>query len=163
MITIGVEAKSWERTTHTFLRFGPGLPLGLGSPLPSTAAAPRLTPFFLGPSVGGPIAAAGGAGVPLPAGVPGLESDGVSPLAAVGFGTVDEFDEESLASLPAGESALVGEGSSGVMIFRSRSAVTVHVKTRLGLPTVAFRRSTADADFLTEGAIAKMERIEAIR
>lgn len=65
------------------LFLGPGLARALGmpsGPTPFAAAADRLMPFFLIPSVGGPIA--GGAGVPLPAGVGGFESEALSPFDA---------------------------------------------------------------------------------
>lgn len=50
---------TWATSTYSFCFFlGPGFPLTLGSPLPFAAAAAfLLTPFFLGPSAGGPIVA----------------------------------------------------------------------------------------------------------
>lgn len=73
---------------------GPGFPRTLGSPL--RAAAPLLTPFFLGPSAGGPMLTEGGAGVPA-AGVLGLESDAFSVVEfTVAAGSVVDVAGDSL-------------------------------------------------------------------
>lgn len=68
-------------------------------------AADRLTPFFLGPSAGGPIVDEG-AGVPLAAGVLGVESEALSALEGAVAWSVALVAGESLA----GDSSLV-EGS----------------------------------------------------
>ena len=84
--------------------FGPGLPLGLGSPSgPNAGPALLFTPFFLTPSVGGGIDEGTGVPVPVPvaAGVLAFESEAWSPLEldATGgrFEIVDEdsFDGDS--------------------------------------------------------------------
>ncbi len=66
----------WDAYNLAFF-FGPGLPLilAVGSLL-FAAAAFLFTPFFLGLSVGGPIGAC--EGVPLGAGVPGLDGEALS-------------------------------------------------------------------------------------
>lgn len=112
--------------THSLCFFlGPGLPRALGSPF--TAPALRLTPFFLGPSRGGPIGC--GAGVPLAAGVAGLESDAFSALD--GAGTVVEVAGESLASSLSGVSSFLSE--AGSMMARSFRGSTLRVTMRDGV------------------------------
>jgi hypothetical protein len=115
---------------------GPGLPriLAVGSLL-FAAAALLLTPFFLRLSVGGPMGAC--EGVPLAAGVPGLDGVAFSSCdaAAVGLspgGTGDDADD-SLA----GVSSFVQDGSR---ILRSRSDGTCSVTIADDLPA-DFRRS----------------------
>lgn len=79
--------------------FGPGLPLGFGSPSGPSAGPDLFTPFFLTTSVGGGIE--DGTGVPTATGVLVVDSGGLSPfeLGATGsvFETVDEdsFDGDS--------------------------------------------------------------------
>lgn len=127
---------------------GPGFPLGLADPsvAPFAPTADRLVPFFLGPSVGGPMT--DGAGVPSAAGVAVLESDAFSPLELTG---ADELAGESLTSLGTGTS--LTEGVSSLMkpgkISRSRAGDTARVTTRLGLPPALRRPSVA----LPDGAI----------
>lgn len=67
---------AWNTYNLAFF-FGPGLPLilAVGSLALATAAL-RLTPFFLGFSVGGPMVACDG--VPLAAGVLGLDGEALS-------------------------------------------------------------------------------------
>src|SRR4051812_23220310 len=99
--------------------FGPGLPRALGSPF--AAAALRLTPFFLGPSTGGPIDC--GTGVPPAAGVGGLESDAIS-----GAGMVVEVAGDSFKSSLTGVSSL--GRVDGATMARSFRGVTLSVTTR---------------------------------
>lgn len=88
---------------------GPGRPLGLGSPVPF---AVLLTPFFFGPSVGGPIDAGTGVSV---AGVAGLESDGFSSAEPfVGAGGLEEAAAASWTSSLAGESSLFKDSGSTI-------------------------------------------------
>ena len=133
---------------------GPGFPLTLGSPLPFAAAvALLLTPFFLGPSVGGPIAADWAAGVPA-GGELGVESDAFS---------VPEVAAAAGDCLAAGVSSLTKSGST---MARSFWGGTLRVTMWVGLGDAALvmvaaavlldlRRSlAAAAAFLLEGAIA---------
>lgn len=86
---------------------GPGLPRTLGwpsGPVPLTAED-LLMPFFLTPSVGGPMT--GGAGVPLAAGVAGLESEALSPLEAGAAWRVADAAGDSCDSL----TSLTGDSS----------------------------------------------------
>ena len=67
----------WESYSRAFF-LGPGLPRTFGGASGPNAAAVLLFPFFLTASVGGGIN--DGPGVPMGAGVFGLDSDGVSPF-----------------------------------------------------------------------------------
>lgn len=140
-------------STHSLCFFlGPGLPLTLGSPFPFAAApALLLTPFFLGPSVGGPMVADWAAGVPA-GGELGVESDAISVL---------ELGAASGDCL-AGVSSLTKSGSTMACSFWD-DTLRVTMWVGLGEPapvTVAtavlldLRRSLAAAAFLLEGAIA---------
>lgn len=104
---------------------GPGLPRILGS-IPFAPAAFRFTPFFLEPSVGGPMEAG--------AGVLGFDSEALSPFdTAAGVsvkGRVVEAAGDSLESLAAGDSSLTEAAS---MIFRRLSGDTFST-TSEGLP-----------------------------
>ena len=120
---------------------GPGLPRGLGSPLGVAApGAPRFTPLFLGPSAGGPMAAACGAGVPG-AGVFGVESEAFS-LELGAAGSVFEVAGDSLLSLT-GDSSLTDSGST---MRRSFSGDSFKVTMRLSL-------SLMDAAGVDEAAV----------
>lgn len=103
---------------------GPGLPRTLATTsLPLAPAAPRLTPFFLTTSVGGPITACDD-------GVPGVESEAFSPLeAAVGrsAGVLTSGAGEPWT----GDSATRDDGS---MILRSFSGATCKVTSMVNLP-----------------------------
>jgi hypothetical protein len=97
--------------------FGPGLPLGLGSPSgPNEGPALLLTPFFFTPSVGGGMDE--GTGVPLAAGVLTFDSDGLSPfeLGATGGGFEidddDSFDGDSSLTSVAGSNLCRALGGS---------------------------------------------------
>lgn len=107
--------------------FGPGRPLAFGSPVPFAAL---LTPFFFGPSRGGPIGC--GTGVPLAAGVAGLESIGISVARFVAAGTVARAGGASLRSSLV--SSLMGVSSffsdSGSTIARNFRAPTLRVTMR---------------------------------
>ena len=131
---------------------GPGLPLTLGSPLPfAAAAALLLTPFFLGPSLGGPMTTDWSAGVPV-GGELGDESDAFSvPELAAAAG-----------DCLAGVSSLTKSGSTMARSFCD-DTLRVMMLEGLGeaaLATVAvvvlldLRRSLAAAACLLEGAIA---------
>ncbi len=142
----------WSAGAYSFCFFlGPGFPLALGSPLPFAAAvALRLTPFFLGPSAGGPMVADWSAGVPA-GGELGVESDAFS-APELGAAAGDCLT---------GVSSLTKFGSR---MARSFWGGTLRVTMRLGLGDAAvvtaaavvlldFRRSLAAAAFLLEGAI----------
>lgn len=105
------------------------MPLALGSPLPFAAPAALLVPFFLGPSVGGPIGC--GAGVPPAAGVAGLESEAFSALDTGAAGRVVDVAGESFASL-GGVSSFTSR-DSGSTIALSLSVGTCNVTVRLDL------------------------------
>jgi len=143
---------AWATSTYSFCFFlGPGFPLTLGSPLPFAAAAAfLLTPFFLGPSAGGPMVADWAAGVPA-GGELGVESDAFSVLE---LGT-------AAGDCLTGVSSLTKSGST---MARSFWDGTLRVTTRLALGDGALvtaaaavlldlRRSLAAAAFLLEGAI----------
>lgn len=150
-----------EVGTYSFCFFlGPGFPRTLGSPLPlAAAAALRLTPFFLGPSVGGPIETDWAAGVPA-GGELGVESDALS-MFELGAAAGDSLT---------GVSSLTKSGST---MARSFWGVTFRVTTWVDLGGDAavteeavvvlldLRRSlAAPAPFLPEGAIAAGRRVE---
>lgn len=116
--------------------FGPGLPLilAIGSD-PFAAAALLFTPFFFGPSVGGPMGACDG--VPAAAGVPGVDSETLSPFDAAGacsLGTGVGAGGDSFT----GDSSLMDDGS---MIFRSLMEGTRSVTNAAGGLPEDFRRS----------------------
>jgi hypothetical protein len=153
------------RSTHSLCFFlGPGLPRTLGSPLPFAAAADLLTPFFFGPSAGGPMAAGCGAGVPA-AGVLGVESDAFSAREFVAAGSVVEVAGESFVSF-SGESSFAKPGST---MARSFWELVRRVTTREGLeglpPVIVavvvapavfdFRRSLDAAWCLLDGGMIK--------
>ncbi len=135
------------------------MPRTLGSPLPlAAAAALRLTPFFLGPSVGGPIETDWAAGVPA-GGELGVESDALSMV---------ELGAAAGESLTTGVSSLTKSGST---MARSFWGVTLSVMIWLVLGEAAavteeavvvlldLRRSlAAAAPFLPDGAIAASMR-----
>lgn len=135
---------------------GPGLPrtLAVGSD-PFAPAALLLTPFFLGASVGGPIGACDG--VPTAAGVPGVDSEALSPLDAAGGWSLGRDDEAEGDSFT-GDSSLTDDGST---IFRSLREVTRNV-TRADDLLEDFRRSFSlveVADLLGVG-IARMGDVD---
>jgi hypothetical protein len=90
--------------------------------------ADLLTPFFLGPSVGGPITD-GGAGVPLGLGVLGVESEGASGLEGGAAGRVVDVAGDSL-SLTGGVSSLTGGTYDGSTMARSFSDCWSSTDTR---------------------------------
>lgn len=121
---------------------GPGLPLCLGVPsVPSALAAERLTPFFLGASVGGPITDV--AGVPSGCGVAALESGAFSPLPL--DAGADSVAAESGDALTSGVSC-AGVSSFTASVWSSRrswSGLTLRVTIMLGLlPAPDFRRGS---------------------
>lgn len=123
--------------------FGPGFPLTLGiKSAPSAAPAPRLTPFFLTPSVGGGIDV--GTGVPLGAGVFDADSDGLSVAGLASTGNVFEVaDDESFD----GESSfLTGDSSNSLRNFGD----SFRVMMRVGFDD-DFRRALGVVDDLEGG------------
>lgn len=122
---LGTEQEQEEERRGTYsLGFflGPGLPLILGSAAPAPGAV-LFMPFFLDPSTGGPIGSCDG--VPLAAGVPGFDSEALSPLdadaaATVSVGSVFEVAGDSLA----GDSSFTEVGST---IFRRLTGDTLSV------------------------------------
>lgn len=122
-----VAASSGGGWTYSLCFFlGPGFPRTLGSPLPLTAAADLLTPFFLGPSAGGPMAVGCcGAGVPV-AGVSGVESDAFSPLEWGATGRMADGAGDTLTSF-IGVSSLA---KSGWTMARSLCGLTLSMMTR---------------------------------
>ena len=118
------------------------MPRGLGSPLGvAVPGALRFTPLFLGPSAGGPMAAACAAGVPG-AGVLGVESEAFS-LEFGAAGSVFEVAGDSLLSLTGDSSSLTDSGST---MRRSFSGDSFKVTMRLSL-------SLADAAGVDEAAV----------
>lgn len=110
---------------------GPGLPLIFGSAAPAPGAL-LFTPFFLDPSVGGPMGSC--EGVPLAAGVPGFDSEAslsalsvLDTAATVSVGKVVDVAGDSLA----GDSSLTDDGST---IFLSLMGDTFNVARMEGLP-----------------------------
>jgi hypothetical protein len=116
---------------------GPGLPLALGS-APLAPGALLFTPFFLGPSVGGPIGVCDG--VSAWAGVPGLDVDAFSPFVAGSAGTTGSAGvlDDGAGDAFAGDSSLTDVGSSS---FRSLSGETLRVTIDVLLPVEDLRRS----------------------
>lgn len=97
-----------------------------------------------------------GAGVPLPAGVAGLESEAFSAFDAGAAGTVVEVAGDSSASL-GGVSSLT-DGGEGSMMARSLSGETVRVTKPGDDLAPDFRRSfEAPAVVLPDGAIAVVD------
>lgn len=151
---------------------GPGFPrtlaVGPSLPLPFATAADLLTPFFLGPSVGGPMTE-GGAGVPLGLGVFGVESNGASGLEGGAAASVDDVVGDSLSL--ADVSSAKDETLEGSTMARSLSGGTTSV-TRPGLAGSNFgsgaaaalsdlRRSLADdAFFVAAGAMVVAGSVE---
>ena len=152
---------------------GPGLPRSLGSPFPFAAAAPALllTPFFLGPSAGGPMPADWAAGVPSAGGELAAESVPFSAwelgAAAAAAPVVVVGVAEGAGDGLAGASSMTESGSATA---RSLWGGTLRVTTkRPGLEAAAppaealavmpfdFRRSLGAAALLAEGAIADSE------
>lgn len=130
--------------------FGPDLGFDLDAPSPvaESAGAALLVPFFLEPSMGGPIEG----GVPSPPGVGALESDVLSTFCSGAAGAVTDTDVDgegsgSLMSLFWGSSLAISEG----IISRNFDGETVSVINRLGLPPDLRRPSAAALD---DGAIA---------
>lgn len=113
------------------------------------APAPLFTPFFLGPSRGGPIGAGCGAGVPAAAGVFGLESDAFSVLLEAGAaGIVADVAGESLVSLGTGDSSFFG--SSSLRVCLSFSGETTSLTIKLDLTEMDLRWSAGGEGFLVE-------------
>lgn len=155
-ICVGV-AKTYRR--GFFL--GPGFPRGLGTPsiVPLAPGADRLTPFFFGPSVGGPIAEGAGvpsAGVASGAGVAALESEALSPFVLLAGGCEPEADTASVGESALAFMSLEGDSSlieSGASRARSLSGDTLRVTIKLAL-VLDLRRASAD---LTGGAMVLRE------
>jgi hypothetical protein len=142
--------------------------------LPFVAAADLLTPFFFGPSAGGPMAAGCGAGVPA-AGVLGVESDAFSAREFVAAGIVVEVAGDSFASFR-GDSSFANSGST---MARSICEVVRRVTTRepfeglllvmaavvVAAAVLDFRRSLDAGACLLEGGMIKWsdDKIPAMR
>lgn len=150
----------WTYSRGFFL--GPGLPFCLGAPsgVPFAFAAERFTPFFFGPSAGGPMEP--GAGVPSACGVAAFESEALSPLAVAGgagcvlAAGVESGDDDCLTSSESG----AGE-SSICRISRSLDGSTGRLTIRVGLPPDFRRLSMALVvdGAMTRGGGAARERL----
>lgn len=129
---------------------GPGFPRGLGIPSidPLATAADRLTPFFFGPSVGGPMAEGAGvpsAGVASATGVAALESEALSPLVLLAGGCEPEADAASAGDSALASMSLAGDSSLTVGAIRARSLSGDTLRMTIELALVLdLRRASAD-------------------
>jgi hypothetical protein len=155
----GKRYRSHVNTYNLAFFLGPGFPLILAvRSLPFAVAAHRFTPFFFGLSVGGPMGVC--EGVPLAAGVPGLEGEALSSCKAATTGI-------SLAGAGEAEDSFVGDSSfvqDGSRILRSRLDGTRSVTTAEDLP-VDFRRSFSllGAAVLLVGGILSVIEIDNVQ
>lgn len=135
--------------------FGPGFPLGLGSPSgPSATPELLFTPFFLGTSVGGGISE--GTGVPFGTGVlvvdsMGFSADGVGAVMGIVLEgvEVESFDGESSLILASLTSCFTSAAGSNL-----RKALGDNFRVMIRLPfDDDFRRAFEAVVDLLGGAI----------